>query len=412
MLETGSKKTLNFPILLLISAIGPNIGLGFRLEHLIIYVSLIVIILDCIVSPGNVKFNFKILKLSIPLFIAFLAVLISDYVNNPKFRDGSLISGIDNLSQPILVLITMSYFINRSSFDYLKILRSLIFFGVFIGIINILSIFIDLSLLFQYFIADIDDDNGLWNQVLSLGRYIGLFSQPFEAGIFFAICLFSFVFINTNKEKITFWQYSTFLILLTGGLITLSKNFYLLGLCLSFFLFARLSSWSLKKSILIFTIIIICIIILLVLFYNLLGNYLQSLVEIYSSDGLFSALTAGRFGGGESTNVEILFSEVVNEKFYGFGIGTKLPLDNGFLEYFYQGGFFALLGYLFFILYILYFFILHNDKKESFLLFTLVMFIFLASFGGPVLTANRSNIFLLVLLSATIYKLNNYKYDA
>ena len=117
------------------------------------------------------------------------------------------------------------------------------------------------------------------------------------------------------------------------------------------------------------------------------------------------ALTAGRLGAGD-TEVSLLFSELWSQGFwvFGRGLGSHLPLDNGYLEYFYQGGILSLLGYIYFLVALYLSGVNEKSSLHGKLMNSLLFFIAVASLGGPVVTASRANIALILLVIACTVK--------
>ncbi|WP_139259849.1 hypothetical protein [Flavobacterium xinjiangense] len=388
--------------MIIVSSLGPYIGLGLRAEHLFIYGFFVpILVLFFLKSSLNKTLLYSLL----PLLFSLLITLFFDLITGPKIREASIFSNIDNLLEPVLLIFIFSYFLNRSftEKDFKILLNLIVAISIFAGIISILTIFVDLEFILRFFIADMQGEESLWKQVFSLGRYTGIFSQPLEAGIFFTGSLFSLIFLKTTYSMKTWYFYVAFIVIFVAGSISLSKNFYLLGVVMSFFLYGQLSKWSFKKylSIILFFLGVTTFIFLFLIFD--FGSYLNSLLSLYESDGLASAITAGRFGGSGITDVELLFNKFLNEGFFmGFGLGTHLPLDNGFLEFAYQGGVFSLLGYLLFLSYGLIIALIKNAKEPAKFLLILIVYVFLSSMGGPVITANRANIIFIFLICATL----------
>ncbi|MDO9594858.1 MAG: hypothetical protein Q7J19_07680 [Lutibacter sp.] len=389
-------------IMIIVSSLGPYIGLGLRLEHVFIYGFFFIIL---ILFFFKATLNKTLLYSLVPLLFSFLITIFFDLITGPKIRAASIFSNIDNLLEPVLLIFVFSYYLNKSftENDFKILLNFIVVTAVFAGLISILTIFIDLEFILRFFVTDIQGEESLWKQVLSLGRYTGIFSQPLEAGIFFAGSIFSLIYLKKVYGIRNLYFLTAFFVIFIAGSISLSKNFYLLGLVMTFFLYGQLSRWPLKKylfSILMFFGALTGFFI----FFNFdFGNYFNSLLGLYESEGLANAITAGRFGGSETTDVELLFNKFLNDGFFmGFGLGTHLPLDNGFLEFAYQGGFFSLLGYLLFICYGLYIGLIHYKKAPAKFLLILMVYVLLSSIGGPVITANRANIIFIFLICATL----------
>jgi hypothetical protein len=142
------------------------------------------------------------------------------------------------------------------------------------------------------------------------------------------------------------------------------------------------------------------------------ASMVSAYTDLVDKGNVLMALTAGRFGS-EQTDVMLLFKSVVKENlFNGKGLGTVLPLDNGYLEYFYQGGIGALISFL----------LIHGllmvgawrfrSTKAGITLFFLAIYSLLASLGGPVITANRANILFFFLSAYYLNEAYTEKYGA
>lgn len=388
--------------MIIVSSLGPYIGLGLRVEHLLIYGFFVpILVLFFLKSSLNKTLLYSLL----PLLFSLLITLFFDLITGPKIREASIFSNIDNLLEPVLLIFILSYFLNRSftENDFKILLNLIVAISIFAGIISMLSIFVDLEFILRFFVADMQGEESLWKQVFSLGRYTGMFSQPLEAGIFFTGSIFALIFLQKVYGMKTWYFITAFIIIFISGSISLSKNFYLLGLIMTFFLYGQLTQWSLKKYISILLIFFGILTGIFLFFIFDFGNYINSLLVLYESDGFASAITAGRLGGSEITDVEVLFNKFLNDGFFmGFGLGTHLPLDNGFLEFAYQGGVFSLLGYLLFIYYGLSIALIKKRKAPAKFLLILMIYVVLSSIGGPVITANRANIIFIFLICATL----------
>jgi len=133
-------------------------------------------------------------------------------------------------------------------------------------------------------------------------------------------------------------------------------------------------------------------------------SYLDSLLDLYYDGGLISALSAGRVGGEGEGSVSILTNDLITSGDWvtGRGLGSYLPLDSAFLEYFYQGGIFALAGYVAAL--VILSFIAWRDRRSEIgkLLIFVVAYVWIASIGGPTLTASRANVSLVMLISSCL----------
>ncbi|RYD87470.1 MAG: hypothetical protein EOP50_20705, partial [Sphingobacteriales bacterium] len=190
--------------------------------------------------------------------------------------------------------------------------------------------------------------DSVWSAALDIGRVTGIFGQPLEAGIFYSVSLFAIVIAWRTQGS---WQHRVFLLIglgatLVGGGLSLSKNFLFLGLGGAGALALMIGVISLTRA----WVIGIPVSLLILNFgfqYN--QNYFDSLYDLYREGGFITAASAGRFGLQES-QVALLFSDITDgsDWLVGKGLGSFLPLDSGYLEFYYQGGALAMTGYVIF----------------------------------------------------------------
>lgn len=87
--------------------------------------------------------------------------------------------------------------------------------------------------------------------------------------------------------------------------------------------------------------------------------------------------------------------------FYGFGFGAHGPFDNGYLEFFMQGGVLALLLSCLLFVVLLYYAVQYRSKEsrlEAKTLIWLQLLVIGASLGGSTITANRFSVLFWVLV--------------
>jgi 4-amino-4-deoxy-L-arabinose transferase-like glycosyltransferase len=251
----------------------------------------------------------------------------------------------------------------------------------------------------------------VWQNAASMGRISGIFNQPMEAGIAYSIGLTAWMYWFSTTKRIGVWKAVLLCGIVIGGAMSVSKVFILGGVPLGIFYFAwgyRIRALIRPKFIISALLIVGFLVpISLVLMSKWIGTqFFLRLFEAKSlpDRNLIAIYSAGRFGSDESS-VTQLFSLTFREApFCGFGFGAFSPLDNGYLEFFYQGGFVAL------FIYVVILFILSSHavrfynlaRNECRLLFILIFLIIGAGFGAPVFTINRSSIFLWALIVLSI----------
>ncbi len=381
--------------LVLLSTIGPNLFFRLRMEHLVIYpILLILIMIKC--TKGTLMIP-KVYWLPTLLFISCLFCVIGDLYISPATRMASYMTSLGRLLEPPVLFIVI-YRLLQNDISGAQFKKGCFFILIIACIATAFT-----------FISIMKPDNFL-SRFYSLGegsvgqasydvkRFLGFFNQPLEAGIFFSVALFCLYYLRQIKEIGRVLEGISFCVISAGGLMTLSKNFYLLGFgCVAIYLLIsdRHIHWYY------FMMMFVMISIGFITVWKFNETYIQSYIDLYEKFGLFTALSAGRFS--ESNSVPILFENVLrNGIFTGLGIGTFMPLDNGYLEYFYHGGLFALICYVMFVgMFVFACFYHRGSRNLRSLQFSLGIFIIIASFGGPVLTANRACIVLMYLIAGS-----------
>jgi hypothetical protein len=310
------------------------------------------------------------------------------------------------LLTPIILLMAFSL-IGCSAQNYFEYsIKSITLFASFLALLNIfVAIFPDINEYLSPWVSI--GDEGVWSQSSLIGRVVGIFNQPLEAGVFFSISLLTAItYSKIYLEKFWLLNLLYVILIIVGGALSLSKIFLILGLFI-----ALLYSVSIKvirtRSFFVWLLMISILINLLALYAP---AYFDSLFDLYENGGFIFALSAGRFDGGESENM-LLYLRVFGDLNWisGFGLGSYLPLDSGYLEYLYQGGVCAFLGYLIFILWLFRISLVSWHYLQGKLLCFIVLLIIFGSMGGSVISANRANVVLFLLVASI---LGSLKYNS
>lgn len=401
------------PLLILIaSAFGPYIGFGARLEHVVI-MSLIA----WLILSGKVSISRCILFLILAQTLnALWCLAVAVIVYPADFNFGAL-AALDNLIQPVLViLITASVFRGAELEKCERLFQSVVITaGILLSIntlISILAIFIDVWPFVQFFVTGETGSTGrsVWQNAFSNGRYSGIFNQPLEAGLAYSVALLSWCYLFRSSSISGAWFNIVLpLLLIIGGVLTVSKVFVLGGVAVCAFYIAltlnRSTTFRPELVIGAGVFLALGIVSANVLESSWFGfSYLSRLISFgLEPSELIRTYTAGRFDT-ESSVVLTNFMHVVDDSpFTGFGLGSlTVSVDSGFLEYFYQGGVLSLLVYISIIVFILLrgLTIFSRARIEGLFLIALSVLIIGASMGGPVFTSNRTSILLWVILSS------------
>ncbi|MBJ6989013.1 hypothetical protein [Devosia sp. MC521] len=367
----------------------PYFPYGFRAEH----------ILAILFSVFSLRYIWQTKKPSRTTLIPVASLaggVVATVISSSMFSTAGAEAGIVNMFVRIflapLLFLSFVFIISREDIKLTRLADAVATTSAIIGGISVLSIFSPVAHFLHPFVME----DGVWGASRAVGRQPGIFNQPLEAGLFFGITAIIFVYkFRERNQNITIA--SLFLVVsLIGGSVSLSKTFVLgVGLAMIYAFFARrwlalliLSSsaiWIGASS----------------LFLNPSGSYFKSLLALLNAGGPIAAVSAGRFGVEQAGNSEMaaeLASAGWSNVLLGFGLGSKMPLDSGFLEYAYQGGLLALAGYLLFFAFFIWISFRHLTGEARFLSLFLIAFSVLASVGGPTITANRAGYVLILVL--------------
>lgn len=244
------------------------------------------------------------------------------------------------------------------------------------------------------------DEGSVFNLARDVGRNTAIFNQPLEAGIFFSVALISVVHVWRFGNAHLLFRLAGLAAAMIGGVLCLSKNFIVLGTACAilYSLTSGLVSWKTAVALALPVVVLVP-----PAAYQFNENYFRALEDLYLEGGFFAAVTAGRFGLAES-EVSRLFTDLwlSGDWVQGRGLGAHLPLDSGYLEYLYQGGIVAMIGYVVPLL-LLFFFGWRNRRRYGGdLLIILIIYVVFASIGGPVISANRASVAVILLISACV----------
>ena len=118
-------------------------------------------------------------------------------------------------------------------------------------------------------------------------------------------------------------------------------------------------------------------------------------------------ITSGRLSSTSSQ--PLIFIEISQQSpIIGVGFGSVVTTDMGFLEIFVMSGILGLSLYLFIFLFIIIksISVRSKDKKEKILLFFIWIILLFSSIGGSAITANRISVFIWVITTLLLIKIN------
>lgn len=400
-----------YPLLLVICAFSPYVvkSLGIKAEHLIIIPVFLVSILIALMN--RVKMNRELLPLLFLWFGFIMIISIRTIFSDEPSAGMAAISELGNFAMPLLVM--FFYFLNFnkeniSEHEQLgKIIRLFNFFLALNSILIILAIVgFDTSSISQIYWKGFVARDSLGN-----GRFTGIFNQPMESGMAYSIGVLGWLYLVEKTKKVTGKNMILCVLLIIGGVASVSKVF-LLGGFLLFCIGVRKNKGVRKSLLKIFFILVP----LIYLVYQVLKDrwsgmdYLSRFLT-NDSGNLMYTLTSGRFGGDNT--MKVLFGGVLEEHpIIGLGLGQNDVADSQWFQVF---GISGIIGFLIFI--VLTFILLwkaleYRFIKESFgesqLFGSLVILCVIASIGAPVYTLNRSSIVLWSLFGILLAHKNKH----
>ena len=404
-------------ILLCVVALGPYVisQAGVRLEHFVIYFSLLYVFLASLTSHKNILLNRFAASILGLFFASVIWIFAVSYLYKGLGNIYGLLAALENFIQPITLILVLSWFLARldrtARFNLLRVaIITMIVMLCINALVAIASVYFDTWPVVRYFVLSdtgIGGRGSVFERAASMGRFSGVFNQPFESGVAYSIGLLGWIYLAVTARRITLNNWVALTLLLAGGALSVSKVFILGGfpLAILFWCWLSMGRLSVRKSTLfggtLWILVATAALSALAASWAGLRFFLRLFdFACLSEHGIINVFTAGRFGQ-ETTGVKSLFIQTWSESpIFGFGAPIDGALDNAYIEFFYYGGSVALLLNILMLLVVFYvaFLALQNAPKLGKFLFVLWVFIIGAGMGAPILTLNRSSIYLWVIL--------------
>lgn len=417
-------------------------SVGVRLDHLVVYISSVVIFLLFLFNKAHLCINKEVFLILLSMLcLVALGVLVILF-NGHEVSLLTVLASLENYVQPIAIIL-IACFIAASceniSVDDL-FARVCKLFLVFL----VLNVFLSLSLFYfnprEYLSLIGGSGSGdplgmtVVERALIGGRNAGVFNQPIEGGVAYALGILVWVYLfKKNGSRLpSIWMILQFFIVIVGGILGGSKIFYIIGSIISLLLMLPLRNYVALVSV---KFIMTGVLVLGSFFYvadhwkgalpikrgfvyfdRLLvsadiktpskkviesagsaglqktdsiaphssyvsGSYLVKLIDVYSS---------GRFS--HNSTIFQNFSKILSESpVYGYGFGGYRTSDNALLDVLSIGGLMGVFLYsaLFVLIFYLSFTAPSKVRTEANLLLAIWSVLLVSSAGAPILTANR-----------------------
>jgi hypothetical protein len=381
------------PYILVLSTLLPYLPAGFRVEHVFLPALLLWPVLTARRVYPETPFVVGGLLLG-----AFAAAFASQY-SWETGADADPLSQFIRLILPAVALMVLPSVLPQNENISVKVAEATAIgaaLSASFAAASLISVFA--RDLLQFWVQS--GENSVWLNSQDVGRYTGIFNQPIEAGIFYSVALIGAIHAYRYGKMSRVVLLAAMALIVFGGSASLSKNFIVLGAACTI----GYAFWIKLLSRAFLIILSIPIAVLAPAGLEQLNfNYIASIRDLYLDQGLLGALSAGRFGS-DTASVSLLFTSLfeTGDWVRGRGLGSHLPLDSGYLEYFYQGGIFGLAGYVLALTVLSWRAWANRKHSDGRLLIVLMAYIWLSSTGGPTITASRAGIVLLIVASACV----------
>jgi hypothetical protein len=390
-------KPKHIPVLLMLMSIMPYLSGGMRIEHIILPPMALIAALYALQKKGSLHVAPAAIAL-LALTASLVALVLGSALSELTGSATSSINMFVRLLMPMLMLAAFPYALAQTPLPLMSVAKAIVGTAIVASFFTLASVFFDIASILSLWVRT--EDEAVWTQAIAIGRFTGLFNQPLEAGVFFSVALFAQLYLFKVRTQYRVFNIIGLLAICIGGFLSLSKNFTILGIAFALGFSTSINLLTLRAA---FLLLVVCGSGISTLVLKLNAIYADSFINLFEEGGLLLALTAGRLGSAD-TEVSQLFAQLWGQGhwFFGRGLGSQLPLDNGYLEFFYQGGIFAFVGYLIFLATLSIYAVMRRQYIEGKLMMYLLLFIIGSSFGGPVISANRANVALMLLIAACI----------
>jgi len=389
------------PLIIVVAAFGIYLtDFRLRLEHIIIYPLFFISLLMHALKRSLLTKVRPLFLLVVLLSMNFVWLVVATLVSTGEGTLWVALANADNFVIPIAIIFVLSAFIrNYSGKDAQRMLVKVCDLLVIIlatnCLLTIVHVITGISFFFQPFLPPSDAVTGLtvWDRSLNMGRYIGLFATPFEAGITYSLGLFGWLYAANVKKKRNIFNQVLLVLMIAGGMLTVSKAF-LLGL----FIFIVYLHTDYKRAKTVYNWRLILLVPLVFVLADIVVEkwaglaFFQRLFsfEERSLPDLGMLYSAGRYGTSGSdvwVRVACVFRE---SPFFGFGLGNRSVTDSAYLYNLWHGGLVALL----FQLLVLFVLVRYGTKcfkyvEEAKFMTILTVYVVIANLGAPVLTKNK-----------------------
>lgn len=314
-------------IALVVLVFGPYLAFGLRTEHLAIYGCWILTLADRqmkqlrVMSQSSSKL---VLLFSVPIVIGMTGLLTSGGVS--PFPKGDLLASIDNAIFYVAAFALGGVWVGMD--DRRRIVRN---FASTIAVMLSLNSLIMLgqvaidshlnALLANFWTQSTSPDGfSVAMSALQGLRFTGIFNQPSEAGLAYGLGLMCILYLISASAHGPFFRFVTLVLILFGGIMTVSKIFFLLALPIAFISVLKPYRMQSRARSYLFA-AIIGVISLALIFGQ--SHQILRITDFFRLQILtdFGLLSGGRYGENDGVYENISFV-MRDSPLFGYGIST------------------------------------------------------------------------------------------
>lgn len=369
-----------------IMAFGPYVVGSIRTEQIFVY-GLLVALAPIVLSQFRPHFGWRFfLPWLAYIAIATLGAVFPTTILMP-WREGSLLGGIDNVTQPLVIMLLAWSIVPRErGVDLLHAVAKAVSVLMAVnGALAALSTRVDLTEFLRPFWNAADSTTSVADKAATLGRFSGIFNQPVEAGAMYGIAGLLAIYTWSHRQRLLL---PLLTLIVLGGLVTVSKVFIIGALPLILFYWLRNRNGSNKGPIL-FAAVIVAFGVAQSGFFDEWTGF-RYLTRLLNPEGSVLAFyTAGRISEGSSVG-QVIDSLLQVSPLSGVGLaGWEVAYDSALNETLVTAGILGLICYCVTLLAL--FFVASRVPESNTRLFAYLFAILLvgSSLGFTPLTANR-----------------------
>lgn len=373
-----------------LAAFGPYVWFGIRTEQAGVYgVLLLAVVAAPTLRRTSVRGPAPWWLLG--LWATYIAVTAASSIGilgtPPRWRQGELMAGLDNVVLPLAVMLLVWLTVEpRRAQQMLSLVTRLVAVAMAgNGLLAMVMTQVDLSGILRPFWSS---STGMTTAeaAAGLGRLSGLFNHPAEAGAAYGLAGVCAWYAWQHRPT---RFYGVLVPIVVGGLLTVSKIFVLGALPLVLWLVWRSRQKSSRLTLIFVSVCAVAGVLGSGLAARWSGfSYLQGILSPDDKDAL-AFFTAGRVGD-DSTLLTVIREVTHINPLFGVGAeGLAVPYDNGWVEAYVTAGMIGVLAYTGALVCLWRSARDDLDPRRRLLLLVVTVLAAGGSMGVPVLTANR-----------------------